>query len=468
MFTAFVTGFAKGATEAIEEKDKEIRDSVNTRMTYLLRKREKSMEEASTRRDELRQQAKDLQALSGNRLTETQIAGILESGQAEVVIANLKKDNTSLTDEQTASLFTPGKEYKGKVEDVLGRLTTLKPGAETMPTEEVEKGAFGLPTRAGAEVREKFAAASGLSLADLYKNKFDKVSEFKPVGRLDLSAFANPESDAVVKAKFRDGLAKETAGLTPGTPEYAEAQGRALKSPEMQKNLAKIRSMIVIDNMVDPEKKGELTFSNINTLIDRSLKNGLDIFVQKGIIRWEPSKNDFVPIIGDADAVSSYIDHRNSIIRDTAFANGLIDKDGNIQGDAAKRSLSVYAEIKDDKIVSWKNAGRLPNRIPTSSTGSGGLTPDQNAAAINAMPDLSKKEKEKRITDFNKAYEINQRRDAVKPKAIPGATPQANAKPIPKTPDGKIDGAKLVAGETYTDSSGVMKIWNGTSFQTAR
>lgn len=59
MLTAFVTGFAKGATEAIEDRDKEIRDSVTTRMNYLLRKREKSLEEANTRRDELRQQAKD-------------------------------------------------------------------------------------------------------------------------------------------------------------------------------------------------------------------------------------------------------------------------------------------------------------------------------------------------------------------------------------------------------------------------
>jgi len=51
MLTAFVTGFAKGATEVIEEKDKEIRDTVSTRMNYLLRKREKSLEEVNTRRD---------------------------------------------------------------------------------------------------------------------------------------------------------------------------------------------------------------------------------------------------------------------------------------------------------------------------------------------------------------------------------------------------------------------------------
>ncbi len=41
-------------------------------------------------------------------------------------------------------------------------------------------------------------------------------------------------------------------------------------------------------------------------------------------------------------------------------------------------------------------------------------------------------------------------------------------KPIPKTKDGKIDGSKLVSGETYVDSNGVRKIWNGTSFQPVR
>ena len=463
MLTAFVTGFAKGATEAIEDRDKEIRDSVTTRMNYLLRKREKSLEEANTRRDELRQQAKDLQALSGNRLTETQIAGILESGQAETVISNLKKDGANLTDEQTAGLFVPGKEYKGTVESVVGRLTTLKPGAEQMPTEEVERGAFGLPTRTAAETREKFTKAAGLSLDEIYKNKFDKIAEFKPVGKLDLTAFTSPESDAAVKAKFRDHLAKATLGFEPGSADYNRAVGQALKNPEVQKSLAKLRAMIVVDNMVDPEKKGELTFGNINTLIDRSLKNGLDILVQKGVIRFDPTKNDYVPIIGDADAIATYIDHKNKIIRDMAFANGLIDEKGKIiGGDAAKRSLSVYAEIEGDRIVSWKNAAQ--GRTPARSDNVQSVAPENFASQVNAMDHLSSEEKQRAIDAYNKAFMFNQRREAVRPQALPG-TATKQGKPIPKTADGKIDGSKLIAGETYVDSNGVSKIWNGTGWQ---
>lgn len=464
MLAAFVTGFAKGATEAIEERDKEIRDTVNTRMNYLLRKREKSLEEASTRRDELRQQAKDLQALSGNRLTETQIAGILESGQADTVIANLKKDGANLTDEQTAGLFTPGKDYKGTVQDVVGRLTTLKAGVETMPTEEVEKGAFGLPTRAAVETREKFAKSAGLSLDEIYKNKFDKIAEFKPVGKLDLSAFTTPESDASVKARFRDHLAKATQGMEPGSDEYNKAVGQALKNPDVQKSLAKIRALITVENMVDPEKKGELTFGNINTIFDRSLRNGLEILVQKNIIKFDPIKNDYVPIIGDANAIASYIDHKNKIIRDIAFANGLIDDKGNITtgpaGEAAKRALSVYAEIQNNRIISWKNAAQnKPAAQPASS-----LAPESVAAQINAMDHLTKEQKQKAIDAYNRAYEINERWKATRPPAIPG-TATGKGKPIPKTKDGKIDGSKLVSGETYVDGNGVSKIWNGTSFQ---
>ncbi len=37
-----------------------------------------------------------------------------------------------------------------------------------------------------------------------------------------------------------------------------------------------------------------------------------------------------------------------------------------------------------------------------------------------------------------------------------------------KTKEGKIDGSKLEAGETYVDGNGVSKIWNGTSFQPVR
>jgi hypothetical protein len=59
------------------------------------------------------------------------------------------------------------------------------------------------------------------------------------------------------------------------------------------------------------------------------------------------------------------------------------------------------------------------------------------------------------------------------PAAAPAAAPAPAKKAeivdkpltIPKTQDGKIDGTKLVLGQTYTDSEGNVQAWNGMKFQ---
>jgi hypothetical protein len=112
--------------------------------------------------------------------------------------------------------------------------------------------------------------------------------------------------------------------------------------------------------------------------------------------------------------------------------------------------------------VSWKNAAQgKPAAQPTSA-----MSPEEFAAKVNAMPDLSAEDKQKGIDAYNKAYQFNQRREAARPPALPGTAPtKGKGKPLPKTADGKIDGSKLEVGEMYVDSQGISKIWNGTSFQ---
>lgn len=410
MLVPFITGFAKGASEAIDERDKEIRDTVNTRMNYLLKKREQAMAQATTRRDELKEQAKQLQALSGNRLTETQIAGILETGEADSVITSLRKSAGTLDNSQIAQLYTPNEDYTGTIEGVVGKLTELKAGPEVPGLEDEQRGAFGFKTTAAAEEKKKFATAANISLDDMYKNRLDKMGEFKPAGTLDLRVFATPESDAAVKARFRDTVASATSGLEEGTPEYNAALGKALQSPKAKADLAKIRAMIVVDALSDAEGGDKpRTTAAINSIITQSIRVGLDVFVTKGVIRWDPTKEDYVPIVGDANAIASYIEQKNTIVRDVLTARGIITRDGKIVGGRnAEDAIAPYANIENGRIVSWKNISDKKVN-PEDNAGKTKMpTPEAWAQiAEQQLKDLPENEKKAALDAYTRAYNYN-------------------------------------------------------------
>lgn len=409
MLVPFITGFAKSAGESIDERDKEIRDTVNERMNFLLKKREQALQQATTRRDELKEQAKQLQALSGNRLTETQIAGIIESGEVDTVITNLRKSSGVMTDDQIAQLYEPEKDYTGTVESVVGKMTELKRGPEVPGLEDEQRTAFGLRTTAAAQEKRKFAAAANVTVDDLYKNRLSKVSEFKPAGRLDLRVFATPESDTVVKARLRDNLASATQGLEEGTQEYNKALGKALSSNKVKTDLSKIRAMLVVEALSDAEGGGKpRSTSEINSIITRSIRNGLDVLVTKNIIRWDPTIEDYAPITGDVNAIASYIEQKNLIIRDVLVARGLISRDGKILGGRnAEDAIAPYANIEDGKIVSWKNAATKKVDPQDQLSQTRMPTPEVYAQVINNTPDMSEAQKKEAIDAYTKAFGFN-------------------------------------------------------------
>lgn len=410
MLVPFLTGFAKGASDIIDERDKEIRDTVNQRMNYLLKKREQAMSQATTRRDELKEQAKQLQALSGNRLTETQIAGILETGEADTVISNLRKSSGAMADDQIAQLYKPQEDYTGTIEGVVGKLTELKAGPEVPGIEDEQRGAFGLKTRAAAEEKKKFAAAANVNLDDIYKNKFDKLSEFKPAGTLDLRVFATPETDTVVKARMRDNLATATQGLDPDSQEYSTALGKALNSPKIKADMAKVRAMMVVDALSDAEGGDKpRTTAQINSIITQSIRTGLDVLVTKNVIRWEATKEDYVPIVGDANAIAAYIEQKNMIVRDVLTARGIITRDGKIVGGRnAEDAIAPYANIEDGRIVSWKNVATKKVTQNDNAGRTNMPTPEVYAQLIKAeLPDLPEEDQKKALDAYTKAYMYN-------------------------------------------------------------
>ncbi len=199
MWSAFTKGFAEGATEAIKERDKEIADRALAEMESLLKKKTLADAEAMERRDELRKQANELRARSGNRLTEAQIVGILESGYGEVALEKLKSKTVGA--DKMAKLFTPASpDDKRLIEDYIKEATTLTGKA---PIEVEEEGAFGLRSRAGSAVRQRAAATAGMPVEELYKAELPEMGT-KPTGTIDLSIF---EDEASVK-EMEDSLVK--------------------------------------------------------------------------------------------------------------------------------------------------------------------------------------------------------------------------------------------------------------------
>lgn len=409
MLVPFITGFAKSSGDIIDERDKEIRETVNDRMNYLLKKREQSLQQATTRRDELKEQAKQLQTLSGNRFTETQIAGIIESGEVDTVITNLRKSSGAMADDQIAQLYTPEKDYTGTVESVVGKMTDLKRTPDMPGLEDEQLTAFGLKTTAAAEAKKKFAAAANVTVDDLYKNKLDKVSSFKPAGKLDLRVFATSETDATVKARLRDSLAEATQGLELGSEGYNKALGKALSSNKVKTDMAKIRAMLVVDALSDEDDKEKVrTTAQIDGIITKSLRNGLDVLVTKGVIRYDPKQENYVPIVGDVESIASFIEQRNLIIRDVLSARGLISREGKIIGGRnAEDAIAPYANIENGRIVSWKNAATKKIDPQDQQSKTRMPTPEVYAQVINGMQGMSEADKKSAIDTYTTAFAYN-------------------------------------------------------------
>jgi hypothetical protein len=313
-----------------------------------------------------------------------------------------------MSDDQIAQIYTPEKDYTGTVEGVVGKMTELKRGPEVPGLEDEQRTAFGLRTTAAAQEKRKFAAAANVTVDDLYRNRLDKVSQFKPAGKLDLRVFATPESDTVVKARLRDNLASATQGLEEGTEEYNKALGKALNSNKIKTDMAKIRAMLVVEALSDTEGEKPRSTAAINSIITQSLRNGLDVLVTKNIIRWDPTRENYTPITGDVDAIASFIEQKNLIIRDVLVARGLITRDGKIVGGRnAEDAIAPYANIEDGKIVSWKNAATKKVDPQDQLSKTRMPTPEVYAQVIENTPGMSEAAKKEAIDSYTKAFGFN-------------------------------------------------------------
>jgi len=246
MWGAFVTGFAEQASVEIEKTNKEISDRVLAEMSSLIKKKEEAEETAQTKRDAVRKQAAALQALAGPNLTESQIIGIINSGEADTVIKKLR-DNT-VGPEKIKQLFIPADpNAQADLEQYLSEVGKLT-GKAPVRTE-MERGAFGLRTRAGEAARARGLAAAGMTEEELYQTRLASPEGVK--GRLNLSIFKDEESvsnmqDRLIKtiidpssSQEEKNSASKTLGEIGGARALLKAkeEGISFKESDVRANL---------------------------------------------------------------------------------------------------------------------------------------------------------------------------------------------------------------------------------------
>lgn len=411
--TALFAGVSSGVAESIETRNKQIRNGAVKQLDQLVSEAEAKEKGLKTERDTLSQQARQLATFRGANnvgLTQDQILGLIQQPETAKALIEELKNKKDLSDVDMATVFKVGKPgTQMPPEDYIAKKTSIAIPTKEEPAK-VVRGAFGFESPALKQAEAEFEATSGRKASEIKaiaRGKADLGADFKPMeGTIDLKQFGNPEALSTVQNKLRDNI----------------ANGQDLGTPENKKLLNKLRADATIKTMFEEGDGGKpRTTSAINSVLDKSLRAGLDPFIVKGVVRFDTQTNDYVPITGDTKAIADFMDHKNKLIQSQAKALGILDKDGNIKGGRnASDALLPYANIEDGKVVSWKSAA-----APVKTEGEP-TTP---------------------------------------PAAAPKATISEKPLTIPKTADGKIDGTKLISGQKYTSADGSIKTWNGVSWQ---
>lgn len=417
-FGALAAGFSTGAAESIESRNKQIRSGATRQLDELVQEATAKEKKLLTQRDTLTEQANQLASFRGANnmgLTKTQILGLIQKPEIAKSLIEELKNKKDLSDVDFSTVFKvekPGTEMPP--EEFIRRSTSISREPGVRKATPVVRGAFGFESPGVAQAEKEFEAVSGKSAAEIRaiaSGRIDMGEDFKPTeGTIDFKQFGNPESLANVQNRLRDLV----------------AAGEELTSEKAKPLLAKLRADSIIKDMFDKDKGDEgkpRSTAAINSVIDKSLRAGLDPFVVKGVVRFDPAVNDYVPVTGDADSIKNFMDHKNKLIQEQARALGIIDKDNNIVGGRnASDALLPYANIKDGKVVSFKSVV---------------------APAPEAPP-------------------------AAAPNVRGGTAPVVSEKPItvPATAivKGKIDPAQMIPGQTYVEN-GKVRTWNGLGWQ---
>lgn len=420
-FGAFAAGFGEGAAKTIESRNTEIRKGALSELDRLVGEAEKKEKGYRTERNELTQMAAQLAEFRGSNnagFTETQILGLLQQPETAKTILTELKTKKNLEEVDFAKIFKPEEGGTAmKPQDYIAKKTSVVK-QEAGPTP-IVRTAFGLESPALRQAEASFEATTGRKVADvrgLAKGSVDLGEDFKPTaGTLDLSQFANPETIANITGRLRD----------------ARANKEDLNSPKNKKLSDQLVANAAIESQFKDKGEGDKprTANQINSVIQNSLRVGLLGYELGNKVRYDPDTGN--PIYtGDPAGVNAYNEDKRQIVAGRLTEMGYI-KDGKVSKErGAQDAIIPWAAIDKDGTIKWRD------------------------------PLIGSKDK----------------KDETPPPAGPKAgapssvtAPVVSEKPIPVPKaaivNGKLDGSKLIPGQTYLNSKGEAKLWNGTNWQ---
>ena len=340
------------------------------------------------------------------------------------------------------------------MQDLTDEARGKKTGTGALPA---EKGVFGLPTRARSRAEREFERASGKSVAQLTAMAKGIPEEaITAEGTLDFSQFKEPETIdrqlnrvgiGIIKARQAGDRGQEAAllkeaamlndvkeTLSPEKATFASTLSDARlkyaneKDPAKKEQLReKLASLVAAEKVGKGSEAPSLT--EYNSLLTKAEKTALQSISTpiKGFVR-DPEKGGFSYTGGDPHVYAKIENVRLAGIKNVV--DMFADADGNVS-EQMRYSLAA-AGVRFDE-----------NQRPILS--------------VPVPPPAPPKQRGNRGPRVQAGQPVQQPTQQVAGQTAPS--------PIPMTPDGKIDGSKLVAGQKYTSSNGTVRTWTGSGWQ---
>lgn len=469
--SAFFGGLSEGVAKNIEQQDKRIREQAVSEFDRLKNEAVEQESKIKTRRDELKATASVLATYKGINnvgFTQGQIVGMLQNpAVAKRVMSVLDKNADELDQIDFSKLYTVSKGGSDKnVDEYIQDRTTFKneltEEAQANKKKQVaQRGVFGLPTRARQRAEEEFERTSGFSMAELrVKAKGIPDEAVTAEGIVDFSQFKEP--DSIDKQINRVGAA------------IVKARDAGDKGEEA-KLMSRVKTLQDVKNTIDPEKANYASVVSAKKLAYAQEKDP----AKKARLRDELAGLVQADRVGKSEAPS--LTEFNSLLS-RAERSALESIKGPIPNLVYSKDENRFVYTGADPhyraVVTNTRLAGFKNVVDLFSDADGQVSPDlraslaaygvqfdQNSKPILEVPVPPKTERPQRGDRGPRVQAGQPIQQPVPAAAQPAPAAQGQPLPIPKNPDGSIDGSKLQPGQKYSASNGTVKTWTGTGWQ---
>lgn len=399
MWQAFVTGFAKQATEDIKERQKEIQDEIKLEMA----KRAKESEEATKKADKERESRYSLaRQLNAVMSGVSDMSEEDKKGRIAALIANPemgKKFIEAVTEGRIGADALGSFVELPKVEPGVSKPRVLpdeimeqfKPrpkAAAAEPDYSKVAGPFGLPM-SGAATRARTSAMAQFGLTEEQARGVEFVPPAEDItgAKFNLQVFAEERKP------------KDVVTLEGQLADYAQSQGLSIEEARLTDRGKNIQAKIDGRVLLAAERKGteeekSRSASAIRQNIAARLRERFQPLEFDKILQWEPDQQgggNYRVLIPNSEGARKYQKERIEEIKDYFSSAGLINSEGKIVGGRnAADALDAYAVVdyENMKVKSWRTSP-LETKAPATSTAPArGETaaPPEPAATPSAAP----------------------------------------------------------------------------------